>query len=755
MNLHISPQRATDELLARPNLRLRVGEHIVDVGALRVTTRPELARLTGKSVAVLIELVRHAGNTVTRDQLLDRVWTGRFTTPDVLNQAIKELRRAFADEGGPTGYIETIPKVGYRLVARVQVLEPDDGALFVATPVERSINDDIGPDGAGATPDAAQPVGPDAPRIRRLPLRMVALGVFVLAAAVAAVVLVRAYRASAGSAPVSAKWTASGQRALTSDPGAERRPHLSPDGSRMAFGLVDPETGFDRIVVRTLEPSQLVHLTPGRNEHEALPAWSPDGARIVYERLHGPGCTMHVVPSLGGGGEREVGRCRQYFVNYYDWTPDARALITSDKGDDGKQDLRLYLQDLDSGQRRFLDYARAPGDQDLEARYSPDGRRIAFRRGVAPYSDLYVMDADGRNVRALTHIATRIRGYAWTRDGSALVFASNHAGPMALYVVDVDGDGAIQPLGVSPAEYPDTARATDTVVYEIPRTHSMLARATLDGSSPVTPQPLTRSTGNDFGPQVSPDGRRIAFVSDRSGQYQVWIHQLDPAQTIALGDDADVALTAPRWTRDGQALVAVEHRDGKRRLVEIEIASRHRRVLSRDGENVLLGVAGAAGGTYAWIAGSSGIDNELVRVRQPGTPTEQREVLARGVDVPDFEPSSATLWFESTTSGKLQRVPFDAGEPVVVSDRLPDGVSSWRVVDGEVWYIGDIEEKTARLHAFDPATGADRVVLSFDAIMRNLEFSVMPDRKSLLVVPFGTEDTDIGMVRLARGSASP
>src|SRR4029079_15602751 len=63
-----------DELLLQPNLRLRVGEHLVDIGALRIVTRPEHPRLTSKAAAVLIELVRHAGDTAMRDHLLHRVW---------------------------------------------------------------------------------------------------------------------------------------------------------------------------------------------------------------------------------------------------------------------------------------------------------------------------------------------------------------------------------------------------------------------------------------------------------------------------------------------------------------------------------------------------------------------------------------------------------------------------------------------------------------------------------------------------------
>ena len=742
MNLHISPQRATDELLARPNLRLRVGEQVVDVGALRVATRPELPRLTGKAVAVLIELVRHAGSTVTRDQLLERVWTGRFTTPDVLNQAITELRRALADDSRPPRYIETIPKVGYRLIARVQVLEPDEGALFIDS-AETSINDDIGPAEVAAE-RVSSPV-----RVRHrtllLALLVIVVAAVVLAALVARNRLAPAPGASGAAATAAAStWRVSDARALTSDPGAERRPHISADGSRIAFGSLDVATGFDRIVVRTLEPSQLVHLTPGRNEHEALPVWSPDGTRIAYERLHGPGCTMHVASSLGGS-EREIGRCRRYFSNYYDWTPDGRALVSAGKGDDETGGFRLLRLDLDSGGKTFFDYQRDALDQDIEPRYSPDGRTIAFRRGFAPYSDLFVMDASGGAVRQLTHLATRIRGYAWTRDGHALVFASGHAGPVALFTVDV-ASGALQALGVSPAEYPDTARATDTVVYEIPRTRSALSVVAY-ADAIATPRALATSTGSDAAPRVSPGGDRIVFVSDRSGQYQLWLYDMKAATVQPLTDRADAAVTSPQWNAQGTGVVAIENDAQGRRLIEIDIASRHRRVLSQPDENVLLGVPGGAD-SYAWIAGTSGRDNRLLRVRHPGTPAETRDTLAEAVGVIEADPANHAVYYEPTTGGRVFRVDLDSGASQLVTEHLPDGAFAWRIVDGRIWYLSDIEEKSAKLHEFDPASGNDRVLGTLDAIIRNLDFSVMPDHKQILIVPFGTEDTDVGTFQL-------
>ena len=150
-----SGRRLFDELQSHPQLRLQVGEHVIDVGALRVVTRPDLPRLSGKALAVLIELVRHCGATVTRGQLLDRVWAERVITPDVLTQAIAELRRAFQDDVKVPRYIETVPRVGYRLLAPVDLLDGDAAVVDQTVPADAS-NDDAPLDALLAAPAPAQ-----------------------------------------------------------------------------------------------------------------------------------------------------------------------------------------------------------------------------------------------------------------------------------------------------------------------------------------------------------------------------------------------------------------------------------------------------------------------------------------------------------------------------------------------------------------------------------------------------------------------
>lgn len=745
MNLHASVPGTRDELLSGPNLRLRIGEHVVDTGALRVVTRPGLPRLTSKAVAVLVELVRDVGQTVTRDQLLDRVWTGRFPTPDVLTQAVKELRRALGDDSKPPQYIETIPKLGYRLIAPVLVLDGPDSAVVVETaaPVVEEPRE-----GASAN-DAPVPtrVAP-APRFARALRWTLAVAGSCIVLAAAAIVIGHFRSSTRAGAHTARMWTVSARRVITSDPGAERRPQLSPDGTRVAFAMPDPVT-TTCVVVRSIEPSQVVHITNGGNGREVLPAWSPDGNRVAFARMREDGCTMYVASSLGGD-EREVGPCGDATVIYFDWTPDGRGLITA-QSRTGRGDLALVKLDLESGDREFLKYARTDEDQDLEPHYSPDGRFIAFRRGVAPYSDLYVMPAAGGDVRQVTHIASRIRGHAWTRDGRAIVFASNFGGSMALYAVDVDS-GHVESLGISPAEYPDAARDADTIAYEIPRTQNQLTEISL-GDDRV--QTLAPSTGSDYAAALSPDGARLAFVSDRGGRSQLWLFDRATQAVTPLSDENESPVFWPRWRADGKAIVAVRvDAPLKRQLIEIDVATRRQRVLSKDDDYVLFGGYAVEPDSYLVAVGASGGNNELVLLNRPGTPDESRRRLASGVAFAQIDVAAHAVYYTASSGEGLYRVDLDSGEQHFVSPKVSSlTTNGWRIVDGHIWYLSGFEAKPVVLHDLDPATGEEHALKRIDIALKDVNFSITPKRDAIVLSEIGTEDTDVGMFTLTRAAA--
>lgn len=108
----------------------RLGEWIVRPQRDCIERGRETVHVKPKSMAVLEQLAQAAGDTVTREEFFAAVWPGGVVTDDALTQCIAELRRAFGDSARHPGYIETIPKIGFRLLPVVMPLaSADHGAV--------------------------------------------------------------------------------------------------------------------------------------------------------------------------------------------------------------------------------------------------------------------------------------------------------------------------------------------------------------------------------------------------------------------------------------------------------------------------------------------------------------------------------------------------------------------------------------------------------------------------------------------------
>ena len=92
----------------------------VNPSANRMSVGSDVVKLEPKVMQVLVYLVDHRGQTVTRDELASAVWSGTVVGDDAVTNAIIKLRKAFGDDSRSSQIIETIPKRGYRLIASVK-----------------------------------------------------------------------------------------------------------------------------------------------------------------------------------------------------------------------------------------------------------------------------------------------------------------------------------------------------------------------------------------------------------------------------------------------------------------------------------------------------------------------------------------------------------------------------------------------------------------------------------------------------------
>jgi DNA-binding winged helix-turn-helix (wHTH) protein/tetratricopeptide (TPR) repeat protein/TolB-like protein len=101
----------------------RVGEWLVEPLSNRISNDEISVRLELKVMDVLVCLAERAGEVLTRQELIDRVWATEFIADNTLTHAIAEIRTALGDDAREPHYIETIPRRGYRLVAKVTLAE--------------------------------------------------------------------------------------------------------------------------------------------------------------------------------------------------------------------------------------------------------------------------------------------------------------------------------------------------------------------------------------------------------------------------------------------------------------------------------------------------------------------------------------------------------------------------------------------------------------------------------------------------------
>ncbi len=684
-------------MIAPRSDRLRVRDCEVDT-MRRVVVRADggSLRLTIKAMQVLLALVEQRGAVVSREALFERVWPDTMPTDDVLTQAVAQLRKAFADDRDAPRYIETISKGGYRLLADVEWL---DAGLAAVAPddageeADAAAGIDTGPAAAARAPMAervASPLSAHASKAMRAWPWLAAA-----AALLAALVVLRPWAtpraapAAPSPAPADGAPIALAYRALTSLPGQERQPALSPDGSTVAFtGRQRGEPGSAILLQGTSQVSARRLTTPPPDGDDQVPVWSRDGTRVAFVRTAGPRCELMVV-AVNGGEERKVGDCFRRAYSSFDWTPDGRGLVMGALREPDESSGPLRMLDLATGQWRALEYGIADDDTDLIPRYSPDGRWLAFRRNTS-LADLWMMPAEGGRPRRLTTLRGDIRGWDWLPDGSGIVFS--HVTTEASLFLYTLADGAIRPLpplSSGNAVYPDIALKDWSMVFEIDQSRSGLFRFQPgDGSARPVREPVFPSSGVDLLPAISPDGTTLAFFSDRTMSVQLWLGEVgQPATLRAVEGLTPVPRHPAVWSPDGHALLVVGKTAAGDRLFEVDAASGTVRPLAvPDGNPAFAAYAGRRDRLLVGVDSGQG----RLRLVLYALPDWRALGAVDDVAVARHDPVGGQVYFTRPSRIGIWRADATLREVVEVSGLLPSPqhYRQWGLVDGTPYYSG-------------------------------------------------------------------
>ena len=713
-----------------PSERLRVGECVVDVPLreIRAPGKRRPLRITPKSMGVLLVLVEQAGRVLSRDALMAEVWPDTLPTNDVVTQAITQLRKAFDDERGNPSYIETIAKNGYRLLAPIEwVYASGASASADVVASDERWSDPTRttakyPAIAGADP--SEPLAPvpfpatSTPRGTWASIATVIFAVALLVAGLVTWTLVRTPAQHPEAAPVAVSGmqglrSERPYRLITSAPGFELSPALSPDAGLVAYVAIPDGQRGTAIMVQTTEQTQPRQLTrPPEGADDASPAWSPDGRWIAFMRLSENSCSIRVV-TPNARGEHEVGTCERRSPPTFDWTPDSNGLIFGSMStQQGSVGLRVL--DLDTGQWRPIEYPHDPDELDTDPRYSPDGRWIVFVRN-APLGDFWRIPAQGGNAERLSRLRADLRGWDWSPSGRGLLFSAMVDGEYRLFRLDTS-TGEARPAGVDDAQSPVAARSRRAIAFVQRRSYFGLYRVQLasnDGPGRVhVVEPLFASSSRDLLPSIAPDGRQLAFVSDRSGSNGLWVGDVTQPDTLRMMSGVRPGTRyAPSWSPDSRRLLATGvDPQGHGVVQEVMAASGQVATLPVPVPDPLQAqYASNANRLFLLAAGENGVP-QLRLFDRSTTPWKS---LGRIDGVSDFEVDSARnrIVYTRLTEAGLWEVSQDMSaasiRQISATEPTADRYRMWTVTpEGEIRYLERLQDCAASLRRLVPPNTA-------------------------------------------------
>jgi Tol biopolymer transport system component len=517
----------------------------------------------------------------------------------------------------------------------------------------------------------------------RLPYRFV-LPILGLAAVLAVVGWYYFRRTSrAPLAPVNAK-------PFTSMPGYEGGASFSPDGSQIAFDWNGEKRDNPDIYVKLIGTENLLRLTTDPAP-EGYPAWSPDGRQIAFARRSESGDAIYTISPLGGS-ERKIYDAKDW--RGHCWTPDGKSLAIAARTSD-KSPYRISLLSLDTLKATPLTSPPEGSYGDYWPGISPDGRTIAFVRSPKYLvSDIWVQPLSRGEARRLTSESfVETAGITWTSDGRDIIFSAqtpDNSNNRLLRVAATGGTPQLLPgTGeniVMPAVSHQGSRLAFTRwapftgdIWRLPGPKSP------EPSQP--PTPLIASTRLDFHESISPDARKIAFASDRSGQTNIWVTDRDGSNPIQLTDLKGDTGT-PHWSPDAKQL-AFDSRPGEDSEIYVVSAEggAPRRMTNDKADDVV--PTWSRDGKWIYFSSDRSGEYQIWKMPAVGGPAAQ---VTRGGGFYALESLDGKSLYFSKWGGPfgagdgLWKMPVGGGEEVRVLDRKILW-QDWDLAPGGIYFL--------------------------------------------------------------------
>ncbi|MDX2033520.1 MAG: LpqB family beta-propeller domain-containing protein [Blastocatellia bacterium] len=478
-------------------------------------------------------------------------------------------------------------------------------------------------------------------------------------------------------------------RLLVSHPANESRPLYSPDGKRLAF--ISARTGGGDIYLLTLETGELQRLTFD-DANDQLDGWSRDGRWIYFTSSSRDIAGMNDLYRVASAGGTPMQVSADRYASEY-WaapSPDGEAVAFTARGLTASQWWRNGRSHIDQCEIWLLSgkgYERVTdgGVKEMWPMWSADGRQLYFVSDRGNTQNLWVKPLGGAAKQITKFKDGRVLWPNISYDGKQIVFerdfriwrldtGSGNAAEVAITRRGASAGPAVERMSVG-GQVSELALSPDGKKVAVVARGEVFAASAKDGGDAAR---VTRTPAAESQIVWAPDSRRLAYVSDREGAFNIYLYD--------FGANAETALTrsvgsnfSPSFSPDGKTLTFI--RDGGE-LRAIDLATREERTLaSADFDRPPLANARSAvwSGDSKWVAFFATGERAFTNVHVlPAAGGESRPVsfLANSfAGALTWSPDGRFILFttsQRTEDGQLARVDLTPRTPRFREDQFRD-----------------------------------------------------------------------------------
>ncbi|GGI91944.1 hypothetical protein GCM10007978_31840 [Shewanella hanedai] len=522
--------------------KVKVNEVIVDFVALKLLIDGEWLEIEARQLALLKLLIKHHGEAVSRNLIMDELWHDTIVSDNSVSQAITQLRKSLQDDKGTPRFIRTVPRVGYQLIASVEAIK---------------------------APEVSEEFGV----VKRTSKPMMAILGIVLGMGL----MFSLFQLTKPSLSLP---TYEYETRLTSVPGPEGFLRYSPDGRYLAFSQISENRSQMDLVVYDAQ-TETIHSIKNTGYSEEAPEWSPDSQWLIYYRHDPISCDVRImsvstpVETWRLSPDRHLSDCEPgYSRQKMHWVSpetlyrrrwrDNQAMLTKVTLSNDEFPQIVEQQDLPQFNPLLMDIDK-------------ESLLMLLVEKNQKWFELKLVDLISLDSKIIDFSEQDYWGLKWHK-----VNESFWLGNTSLRLMSLNGESQVvhNPMGFIPDI--DMNRVTQQLAYSEGQVNVNLYNiefSRTESAGEVKPRQVSSSARTDILPTMSKEGDQMAFVSFQRGSadglshVEIWLkHKHKKAASLLANLPENIKPDYLLWSPNGENILLGDTED---KLYLINTYSRH------------------------------------------------------------------------------------------------------------------------------------------------------------------------------------